>query len=268
MILQCGSGSHRTDFCIKTVFDRLGFARVGNDAENFFGFQNLADGHGYGLTRNVFERSEPPLVKLLAAARFVERHYGVRLLGVKISGRIVESEMTIFPDARQKLYQWGLAAIRSPTVFMTALRIIRAAEQMIFPDADFVDKALAQIFAEAGRVRFGKAHVFIEVEHFDAAPIDVRCSSQRFKKFELGCSGSGDDASLATRSDRFPDDCCGASGGGSRQRLFVGKFSEDHGTLISLRRCDEECVMTLTIHDSANRLIVESASAANMSGDS
>ena len=54
---------------------------------------------------------------------------------------------------------------------MTALRIIRAAEQMIFSDADFIDKPLAQIFAEAGRVRFGQAHVLVEVEHFDTAPI-------------------------------------------------------------------------------------------------
>ena len=44
---------------------------------------------------------------------------------------------------------------------------------MVFPNANFIDKTFMQIFTKASWVRFGKADVFVEVEHFHALPVDA-----------------------------------------------------------------------------------------------
>lgn len=188
---------------------------------------------------------------MLAAAGLVKGYDGVRLLGVEIRRWIVESEMTVFAhadegDINRRLLQF--IANR----FHDGGGIVRAAEEMVFTDADFVDEALAQVFAEAGRMRFGQADIFIEVKHFDVAPIDTGCGGKSVKKFELGCPGGGDDASQATRSDGVSDDCCGPSGGGGREGLFVWKFSKDQIAPISRERLTKSKPKVFTVHDIAN----------------
>ena len=46
---QDGSGDQGTDFTFEAELDGEGFARIGNDGDDFFGFQDLTDGHGDGL---------------------------------------------------------------------------------------------------------------------------------------------------------------------------------------------------------------------------
>jgi len=49
---QNGGGGQRTDFTFEAEFEGEGFAGFGNDGDDFFGFQDLTDGHGDGLAGN------------------------------------------------------------------------------------------------------------------------------------------------------------------------------------------------------------------------
>jgi len=52
-------------------------------------------------------------------------------------------------------------------------RILLAVEQVVSANSRFSNEPLHQIFAEARRVIYGKSYVFIEMEHFNALPIDA-----------------------------------------------------------------------------------------------
>jgi hypothetical protein len=61
-------------------------------------------------------------------------------------------------------------------------------------------------------------------------PINCRLLRRRFKKFEKRCSRGCNDASLATLSDRIPNDRPSTIGGSRGERSFVWKFLENHVT--------------------------------------
>ena len=69
---------------------------------------------------------------------------------------------------------------------------------MIFSDTDFIDQALAQIFAETRRMSLWDADVFVQVKHFHAAPVDSGEARQSFEKLKLRCAGRGDNARETT----------------------------------------------------------------------
>ena len=79
---------------------------------------------------------------MLATARFVERYHRVWLLVVKISRRIVESEMTIFANANEGNINGRLLQLTADR-FHDPVGIGRTAEKVVFGDADFVDEAFA-----------------------------------------------------------------------------------------------------------------------------
>jgi len=70
-----------------------------------------------------------------------------------------------------------------------------AVEQVVSPNARFSNEALHQISAEAGRMRFGKSYVLIEMEHLDALPVDAGSCSEELEEVELRSASRRDDPS-------------------------------------------------------------------------
>lgn len=172
---------------------------------------------------DIVECWKPAFVELLAAAGVVESNYGVRLQRFEIGGRIVEGEMAVFSDADEGDINLGKLQFVANSFHQLA-GIFGAAQKMVLADADFIDEALAQIFAEAGGVSFGEADIFVEMKHFDAAPIDAGHGGEGREKFELRSAGGGDDAGFATGRDGFANDGGGMIRGSSGERLFVRKL--------------------------------------------
>ena len=102
MSSQNGRGRSRADWAFETCLDRLCFAQFGRDAENFFGFEKLPNRNRNRSSRNLAQTAEPAFADLLAAAGLVEIDDEIRRLCLKISGRIVESQMPIFADADKR----------------------------------------------------------------------------------------------------------------------------------------------------------------------
>ncbi len=65
---------------------------------------------------------------------------------------------------------------------------------MIAADTRLTNEPLHQVSAETGRVIERKSNILIEMEHFDAIPIDAGSSSEKLQEVELRGAGGGDDA--------------------------------------------------------------------------
>src|SRR5437870_2959445 len=102
MLLQNRSRHLRDYAAFDAVFHRLCLPLIRNRADNCAGFYDLLDRHRYGLLRDILKRRKPSFAKLLSAAGVVEIDDDVRLVGLKIGRRIVESEMPVFADANKR----------------------------------------------------------------------------------------------------------------------------------------------------------------------
>src|SRR5207245_10123354 len=173
---------------------------------------NLSNGHRYRLSWDIIQSRKPPLVKLLPAARFVECNDDIRFFGLEIRWRVVERQMAVLAHADKSDMDRSLLQFVTD-VLHDGSRVSRTAQEMILPDPDFIDKALMQVLTEACGVRFRNTNVLVQVEHFDASPINFRHLGQRVKKFKLRCYRGCDDASLAAHCDRIANNICSAAGG-------------------------------------------------------
>lgn len=98
-------------------------------------------------------------------------------------------------------------------------------------------------------MRFGKADVFVEMKHFDTAPVDAGRGGERCEKFELRGAGGGDDASFTTRRNGCANNGGSAIRGSGGQRLFVGEFLQLHVAPFGMRmRFQESERVSYVIH--------------------
>src|ERR1700722_2293114 len=188
-----GGGSHGADFAFEAGFYRAGLLRAGNDGDDFTALQDLFYGHRDGARRNFGNGSEPAFVDLLSAAGLVELDDQVRVFGLEVGWGVVERQVAVFADSDECDVDWCRCQ------FLTYRAdnfggILFAVEQVIAADAGFSNKAFHQIFAETGGVVDRKANVLIEVEHFDARPVDAGSGGEELEEIELRGTGGGDDA--------------------------------------------------------------------------
>src|SRR5215469_11204064 len=162
--------SEGADFAVKTFLDRLRFACVGNNTENFLGFENLGTGHRDGATGHLLQALEPALAQLLTPASIIEIDHQERFRGSKIGWRIVEGQVSILPDADEGDVNRSFADL-SRNLGNGLLRISVALEEVIVDDSNFVEQALAKIFLKAGRVIARQADVFVQMKHLDIFPV-------------------------------------------------------------------------------------------------
>ena len=99
MILQNRGRHEVADLAFERAFDGLCLAVVGYGEDDRLRLVDLADAHRDGLARHVVDRREPAFPHLLFAAILIEVDDDIGCLGVEVSGRVVEGEMTVFADA-------------------------------------------------------------------------------------------------------------------------------------------------------------------------
>ncbi len=180
---------HRSDFAFDTQFDRVGFPSVRDDGNDFACLQDLAHRHGDGFSWDFRDICEPAFADLLAAAGFIELDDEIRLVSIEIGGRVVEGEVCILTDAGERNIDWRRFQLVSNLTDHLA-GMVFAIEQVIVRDASLMNEFFEEIFTKARRMRDRQPHVFIEVEHFDALPIDVWRRGEGIQKIQLGRSGA------------------------------------------------------------------------------
>jgi len=229
---QDGGRRHGTDLALKAFRHRLRLTGVGDNADNFPGLQYLPHRHRDRAAGHVREALEPAFPKLLPAARFVQVDHDVRRFALKVSGRIVERQVSVFADPDESHVDGRLANF-SGYLGNRLPWIDFAIHQVIAGDAYPVNQPVEQIFAKTRRMRGRKANVFIQVKHFHPLPIHVGRFREFLEKLELGRSGGGNDPCAAMFTDGAAKGRGGLLGCGRGKLIFVRKNSDVHfGDLI------------------------------------
>ena len=97
-----------SDRAINGQSDRIGFASIGDTANDFPGLQYRMDRHADGLGRTIIKTRKPAFTHLLTSASFVESYDMVDLRGLEISRRIIERQVAIFTDSNHCQIDWRL----------------------------------------------------------------------------------------------------------------------------------------------------------------
>jgi len=202
---QDRSRSQRTDLSLKTRLHGRGLAGVGHDTQDSPRLQDLADAHGNGALRYVFEGREPSFAKLLAPASLVQINDKIGFLGFKIRWRIVECEMPILSDPHERdvdrRREQCLAGVADDF-----RRILFSIQQIVFRNSSLLNQPFAKKSTEAGRVRSWKANVFVQVKHFDLLPVDSRQTRENLQKLKLRGAGGRDQTCLSLCLYSVPQD--------------------------------------------------------------
>src|ERR1700678_4241774 len=91
---------------------------------------------------------EPRLADLLQRASLIEFHDEIRLVGLEISGRIIESEMTVLADAdKRDINGCRTQGRASPANIFGGIGI--TVKQVILRDASFFNPLFEEHLAEA-----------------------------------------------------------------------------------------------------------------------
>src|SRR4029077_5675196 len=100
-------------------------------------------------------------------------NYQIGLIRLEIRWRIVKRQMAIFTDAHERDVHRG--GFQLATDHANYVRwILLTIQQMVPTYPCFLNESFHQVFAKAGRVRRGNSYVLVQMEHFDALPIDPR----------------------------------------------------------------------------------------------
>src|SRR5712691_5152782 len=219
--LERGGGPPRADLSLQRIAHRRGLAGVGHHAQDPACLHDLADRHRDRPPGHVLQALEPALAELLPAARLVEPHHDVRLLGREIGRRVVEGEVAVLADADEG--QVDLAAA-DQLAHAARLRLrIRPVtlDEMESAGMDAVGEALLQVTAEARRVGRGQAHVLVEMEEDGTPPVDVGSAHELLQELELRRPGRGDHARAALAGDRVSQRGGRLGGGRLAERNLV-----------------------------------------------
>ena len=158
---------------------------------------------------------EPCFPHLLLATCLIEIDNQIRIFGLKSAGGSLNAMCPFSPMPRNAI-STGDDANCLPTSRTTAAGSAASPwQQVIMPDASFLDQLLHEHLAKAAWMRDGQADVFIEMEGLNLAPVDIGSFCKRIEKLELRRCGGRDDASLAAVSDGAANGVGGLLGGGT-----------------------------------------------------
>lgn len=158
------------------------------------------DGHAYRVGRNIFEGGKPTFSDLLIATRLVKKHHVVSFGRFEIGRRVIEGQVGVLADTDQSDIDRRLQQAPG-SVLADRFGVGCSIEEMKGFQWDFIDEAGFQVAAERCAMIRRDADIFVQVEPFDAGPIDARFGRQGIEDFELARSGRDDDSSLATLGD-------------------------------------------------------------------
>ena len=203
-------------------FDGLGLPLVGHGAYDCGGFHNLTNRHADGLGGDVVERGKPTFAHLLTATGLVEIDHEVGFVGLEVGGGIVEGEMAIFADTYAGDVDRVVADdFSQPLAFGDRVFVISVDPVKFFWTFDLIAKSFFEVASKTGRVGFGQADIFIQVEASDALPVEIELY-QLAEQFKLACSGGENDIGLASGVESFLDKSSGAGSRDAAHRGFLG----------------------------------------------
>lgn len=191
---QNRSGSERADLTFEAGLHGLGLAGIRRNTNDFFGPQDLTDGHGDRALGNFGEILEPSFTDLLLPTSLVKVDDEVRVFGLKVGGWIVEGEMPILTDPDEGNIDGRKS--ESLTGAMDDFRRVRLAVQQVkLTDPRFGDEPFLKESAKAGWVVCRQADIFIQMKELNLVPGETGSAGQYFEELKLRCPGSGDHAS-------------------------------------------------------------------------
>ena len=104
----------------------------------------------------------------------IEVHHDVRDFGGEVGGRVVKSEVGILTDAGETEVDWaGGDTIIQSLHFGIQICGIAIDRNEVGLGWKLADETFAQVFPEAGAMRFRQADIFVEMEDRDLGPIDA-----------------------------------------------------------------------------------------------
>src|SRR5439155_22606184 len=106
MCAQNRSWKFRADLAFQAGLHRSRLSKIGNDCEYFPGFENLTHRHRKRLFWHLRDVGEPSFAYLLLAARCIEINNDVWLLALKICGRIIKCNVTVFTNTEEGDVDW------------------------------------------------------------------------------------------------------------------------------------------------------------------
>ena len=98
MVLQNGAGAgvgHRT---FEHTFDSLSFAFIGNNVDDDFALADLRNAHAECVSGNSIKGGEPAFAQLLITAGIIQFYNQEGFVGIKVSRRVIESDVTVFAN--------------------------------------------------------------------------------------------------------------------------------------------------------------------------
>ncbi len=141
-------------------------------------------------------RFEPSFVHLLVATVTIKFHQNVGLCCLEVCRRIIKCKVTVFANT----YKCNINGMLADDVAEAAafcggvgfsVNKIKCTERRYL-----IQKSFFQVLSETGRMRFGKANVFVEMKHHNFAPVNVLCY-EVFERFKLAGAGGKDNVGLA-----------------------------------------------------------------------
>ncbi len=111
---------------------------------------------------------------------------------------------------------------------MGAHQRLNIVEECGFERGDFVDESLLEVFAEARGMVGAEGDVFVEVEHGDFGPVDVRFGDECGYGVELAGAGGEDDVGGILAGDCVSDGFGGVGCGGGAHLCFCFVYVRLH----------------------------------------
>jgi hypothetical protein len=142
------------------------------------GFHDLPHSHGDSHLGHRIQAFEPALAKLLTPASLVKFHQDKGLFGLKISRRVVKSQVPVFADTDAGQVN-GIRGydLSDPLAFILCVRRI-AIHKMHYARVNPVHQAFFQIAPETGRMLLAEAQIFIQMVHGGLGPIYAGLAGQ------------------------------------------------------------------------------------------
>ena len=223
MIPHDSGRNHIGDRTFQSHTHGLGLAGIRNGIHDNAGTHDFLAGHGDGGLRHGIHGGEPAFAVLLIAAGFIQRGNDEGLFGFKVGRRIVESHVTIFPDTHKSHVDDALLdfSIHFHQSLFQIGGIAFNGVEGLHRLGKTIQNSLVQIQTEGRRMIGLQAHIFIQMENVDLAPVDTGFFDQRIIGLILAGSAGENKVGFAAFGDGFAD-VFRTAGSGLLPHFFLG----------------------------------------------
>lgn len=225
---QNRSRSRRPNLPFQTQLDRARLAHIRHDSDNLPRLQNLPRRHRDRARGHLRQIRKPALTHLLSATSLVQFNNDVRILGLKIRGRIIERNMPVLPDADER--QIDRRRRQLSRHFVNGPRQIGSIplHEMKIHNSRFPHHPLQQKFPKARRMTYRQPDILIQMKSLNLLPVDPCRPRQGFQESKLRVACRKNDPATTALSSSAPDRRSSLLRRHPRQRLRISEESDNH----------------------------------------